>query len=248
MALVAAAESNNPDAIEAALQAGASVDEASSSSGATALMAAARAGHVASVTCLLSNGASATLHESTSGSTALMYAAASGHVECCALLLEFGANPIERDANLGSPLLCAVQHVDVLTLLLEHVSIDPLTLIPGADAADATGLTPLMAAARAGQRDAIFHLLSAGASVHAQDQLGATALHAAASSGHLDAAQALLQEGGARADARDVEGRLPVDVTTSQAMRDLLAAALDEQYEHWSEKSYDSAQDDRPWH
>ena len=45
-----------------------------------------------------------------------------------------------------------------------------------------------------------------------------------------------------------VEGRLPVDVTTSQAMRDLLAAALDEQYEHWSEKSYDSAQDDRPWH
>ena len=41
---------------------------------------------------------------------------------------------------------------------------------------------------------------------------------------------------------------MPLDVADGDALRAVLAGALDEQYEHWSEKSYDSGQDDRPWH
>ena len=60
-------------------------------------------------------------------------------------------------------------------------------------------------------------------------------------------ARALLRAG-ARADACDADGRLPIDVAADEHVRDELAAALDEQYEDFSEHSYDSAQDDRPWH
>ena len=105
----------------------------------------------------------------------------------------------------------------------------------------------LMAAAQAGQLDELRGLLEGGASVYTRDANGASALHAAAAGGQLHVAQALLAAG-ARADARDNDGAVPADVAASGELRELLAAALDEQYEEWSEKSYDSAQDDRPWH
>ena len=192
---------------------------------------------------LLQHGADAAAHDSTNGSTALILAAAQGHIECVtSLLAASGTSPAERDSEGRSPILYAARrgHVEILRLLLTAAPTE-------VDATDETGLTPLMAAAHAGQLDAVSELLQAAASVYTRDQTGATALHAehgaVASMWHRSCIQA-----GARSDARDEEGNLPVDVAEDAALRDMLSAALDEQYEHWSEKSYDSAQDDRPWH
>ena len=241
--LLDAAECGDSAAALSLLQSGASAS-AASSTGETALMKAARGGHPDVVQCLLSHGALAETRESINGSSALMLAAAAGHSACVAHLLAAHASPSETDANGRSPLLNAATngHDKALALLL-----GASTSASGADVADEAGRTPLIAAASAGALACVELCLAASASIYARDVTDATALHVAAQGGHLDVAHALLRAG-ARADVRDTEGNMPVDVATDDSMRDVLAAALDDQYEHFSEKSYDSAQDDRPWH
>jgi hypothetical protein len=63
------------------------------------------------------------------------------------------------------------------------------------DARDAEGLTPLVAAASAGQADAVKSLLARGAGVDATAADGRTALIAAAQSGKIETVQALIAAG-----------------------------------------------------
>ena len=109
------------------------------------------------------------------------------------------------------------------------------------------GFSLLHAAASKGHSALCCYLVEAGASVFARDATNNTALHLAASAGHAETCN-LLVRCGAQADAVNSEGCTPLDGAASDACRAILEAGLDEQYEHWSEKSYDSAQDDRPWH
>ena len=69
----------------------------------------------------------------------------------------------------------------------------------GADlqAGDAHGITPLMAAVRAGRADAASLLVERGAQVRARDKRGFTALHYAAQNGMNDTVQLLLDRGAA---------------------------------------------------
>lgn len=246
------------------LQEGASADECTPT-GVTALMKAVHAGNADLVQILLSNGADPTRCDDTNGSTALMLAAATGRADCAALLLQSGhVSPIEQDAEGRSPLQYAARraHPEVLRLLLaacasasssspsSAVSLSAAgaaALVANVDIADETGLTPLMAAAHAGALDSVEQLIHAGASLYARDCTGASPLHCAAWNGHAHVVQRLLAAG-ARADMRDDDGRLPMDVAGDASLRAMLEAALSEQYEHWSAKSYDSAADDRPWH
>jgi ankyrin repeat protein len=140
--------------------------------------------------------------------------------------------------------------------------------------ADESGLTPLMAAALAGHAAAVHSLCCAGAPITAKDGAGLTALHAACRSSSVDCVMELLRVG-ARTDVRDEAGLVPLDhldvaAPHYAALREALesartleeainsgaaddsgcvsaAAAVDYDSEY-SWKSYDSAQDDRPWH
>jgi ankyrin repeat protein len=204
------------------------------------------------VQMLIDSGADSSLCDGTSSTTALMLAAAAGHCECASAILKSrnsAALVTMVDCEGRSPLLYAARrgHTKVLRLLLDAL---PVERMYDADVADETGLTPLMAAAATGQLSALELLLQSGrASILATDSTGATALHAAAWGGHLDAVYALLHAG-ALVDARDSDGKTPLDHVSHDdpELQAALEAALDAEYECYSEKSYDSAQDDRPWH
>ena len=146
----------------------------------------------------------------------------------------------------AGPLLCAArqENVHMLHLLLCHVCESGTVSV---DSSDGTGDTALILCVRAGNMEGVEHCLSAGASVHARDAMGATPLHSAARGGHVAIANALLRYG-SQADSIDGDGHMPCDLATTDEIRCILEAARDELFEKWSEKSYDSAQDDRPWH
>ena len=155
----------------------------------------------------------------------------------------------KQDSEGRSALLYAARrgHVAIIHHLLDSLNEDATARINLVDLADETGLTPLMASALRGQHEALCLLLDAGATVGARDTTGMEALHAAASGGHRDCCETLLRSG-ARPDSLDGDGCMPAELAANDECRALLQSALDDLYEHWSEKSYDSAQDDRPWH
>jgi ankyrin repeat protein len=163
------------------------------------------------------------------------------------LLLERGANPNAQlkllqpyrdlgadrsaDAILGigtTPLIRAAKAGDApaIRLLLAHGA---LTDLP-----QATGVTPLMAAAgvntadidtrgRFKTQDQALHaarlLLDAGADVNARDMRGQTALHGAASRGYTELVQ-LLAERGADLRAADATGATPLDAANGRMRAD----------------------------
>lgn len=73
----------------------------------------------------------------------------------------------------------------------------------GVDAKDASGRTPLMVAAQAGNAEAVRTLAAANASIDAKDSSGNTALILAARAGKLDSIRALLDQGASINAAND---------------------------------------------
>jgi uncharacterized protein len=130
-------------------------------------------------------------------------------------LLTIGATPLVRAAKAGD--------TTAMRLLLQK----------GADihAATLDGITPLLAAAGVASRDsdtrgryktqkeavdAVTLLLDAGADVNGADNRGQTALHGAAFWGFNDLVRVLVARGAA-IDAKDRQGRTPIDSAMGRA-------------------------------
>jgi ankyrin repeat protein len=162
---------------------------ASISSGETALMTASRTGNLRVVQALLSHGATVNATEPSHNQTALMWAIAEQHPDIVQALLEHGADVKARSR---------VRHRTVQTgdRYGDQNSIKQISEI------DLGGFTPLLFAARVGDRASAEHLLRIGADVNDRAPNGASALVIAAHSGHGTVAQLLLDKG-ANANAAD---------------------------------------------
>lgn len=90
---------------------------------------------------------------------------------------------------------------------LGHLVVVQVLLQAGAevDAADSSGWTPLLRAARRGHVEVMNGLLAAGADINATDRLGWTSLLRAARNGDLEAVNSLLKAG-THVDAQNSEG------------------------------------------
>lgn len=100
-----------------------------------------------------------------------------------------------------------------------------LLLRKGADAnaADASGWTPLMLAVRGGRLPAVQALLDGGADAAAQNAAGATAAHLAAVNGRPEVCRCLAQRAPAALLVKNAEGKTPADVAKSPEVAALLA-------------------------
>ena len=124
--------------------------------------------------------------------------------EILGLLLRGGMNPDTKVEGIPWLILStyARDTEAVAALLRARVTVD---------AADPTGVTPLMIAARGGRRELLGMLLVAGADPNHRDSRGTTPLHLSAAAGRADLMKDLLA-GGARVDFRDDAGRSALDL------------------------------------
>jgi ankyrin repeat protein len=174
------------------------------------------------------------------GATALMHAALLGGPDVMRLLLDAGADPNAKNRRNATALLWAVTDAGAIRLLLEHgadpnirsiegrtplylastepagVDIVKMLLDKGADpnGKDLTGRTPLMAAASAGNTEAMRLLIAKGAKVNASMGSGSTAIINAAASRNLSAVQFLIEQG-ADVNSRTKRGGTALDIAAS---------------------------------
>ena len=173
-----ACENGSGEMVRALLAAGAD-PRAAFPSGETALMTAARAGAVDAVAALVAHGADVNARESIEGQTALMWAVSERHPEVVGLLIEAGA-----DVRARSRVRPVVTARSARTARRGAVAV-----------VHEGGFSPLLFAARSGDRDAARRLLAAGADPHDTAPDGASALVVAAHSGHGALAGVLLEAG-----------------------------------------------------
>jgi ankyrin repeat protein len=174
------------------------------------------------------------------GATALMHAALLSGPDVTRLLLDAGADPNAKNRRNATALLWAVTDAGAVRLLLEHgadpnirsiegrtplylastepagVDIVKMLLDKGADpnGKDLTGRTPLMAAASAGNTEAMRLLIAKGAKVNASMGSGSTAIINAAASRNLSAVQFLIEQG-ADVNSRTKRGGTALDIAAS---------------------------------
>lgn len=94
------------------------------------------------------------------------------------------------------------------------------------NAKDRHGHTPLINAAKEGQKDFILDLLHRGADLASTSLKGKTALHYAAANGHTEIAKMLIEKG-ADADFRDIEGHTPLMLAAIYGCNKTIQALLD---------------------
>lgn len=166
--------------IETLLKAGADPN-AAPLTGETPLMTAARVGNVKAVKLLLAHRADVNAKEISHGQTALMWAVARQHSEVVQVLIEAGADLHARSQVWRQLMLLCCQ-----TFIYDQG--DPVEVEQG-------GFTPLVFAARVGDRESARLLLAAGANVNDTTPVGSTALVVAAHSGHGALSEFLLDNG-----------------------------------------------------
>jgi ankyrin len=180
-ALALACENGSLPIVEKLLQAGADANS-KISSGETTLMMASRTGSTRVVQALLSHGANVNATEPSHNQTALMWAIAERHPDIVRTLLEHGADVQARSRVRRRTVQTGDRYGD-------QNRIKEITQV------DLGGFTPLLFAARVGDRASAEHLLRAGADVNDRAPNGASALVIAAHSGHGGVAQLLLDKG-----------------------------------------------------
>jgi ankyrin repeat protein len=94
------------------------------------------------------------------------------------------------------------------------------------NAKDRHGHTPLINAAKEGQKDFVQDLLHRGADLTASSDKGKTALHYAAANGHTEIVKMLLDKG-ADVDVRDREGHTPLMLAAIYGCNQTVQALLD---------------------
>ena len=180
-----ACTNGSADMVARLLEAGANPNVAPATGG-TPLMRAVRTGNADAVESLLTAGADVNASEGARGQNALMWAVTQHHPSVARMLIERGAD-LEARTSVSRQL--------VLTCCQENN-----TDGNGSIWIEQGGFTPLLFAARLGDRDAAGLLLAAGAHVDVATPGGTTALVVAAHSGH-GALAALLLENGADPNA-----------------------------------------------
>ncbi|KAL6863686.1 ankyrin repeat-containing domain protein [Trichoderma novae-zelandiae] len=150
------------------------------------------------------------------GRTALFIAAANGVTAIAALLIESGADIAIAANDKRTPLHMAVQHEDIVRLLLAQDA--------NVGAADVQGRTPLYLAAADGAADVAALLIVRGADVKTAAKDGRTALHVAVN--HKDIAEMLLGRG-ADINAVDVEGQTPLYLAATDGTAEVAALLMD---------------------
>jgi ankyrin repeat protein len=167
--------------VERLLTAGANAN-ALSAAGESPMMVAARSGSAEAVKALVARGANVNAREPIRGQTPLMWAVANRRSEVVRVLVEVGAdlnarsNVTPREWQTGS----------------RYVAYDDVRFVVKIEDG---GFTPLLFAARSGDRASAEVLLTAGAKVDDPAPTGATPLVVAAHSGHGDVAALFLERG-----------------------------------------------------
>ena len=171
--------------------------------GDTPLTSAVSGGSVDVTKLLLDRGAEVDSRDNLGG-TPLQVAATRGHISIVELLIKYGAD-VNISQNYGflngkTALHSAANRcrTDIVALLIKHGA--------NANATDATGLTPLMAAASSrGCIETVATLLANGADVNARSEGDTTALTWASEFGDKEVVEILLQAG-AKVRRRDIVG------------------------------------------
>jgi ankyrin repeat protein len=178
------------------------------------LFKAIRDGDRSTIQALLQRGADVNARDE-DRATALMHAAGDADLPMMKLLLEEGADVNATSKSGATALVWALHDVEKVKLLLNHGARDlDAALLGAADISGATpvlkllaehganlnssksGFTPLMAASRAGNLNAVRYLIDHGADVRARTKSGYTALFAALSwPGNAAVVQMLLEHG-----------------------------------------------------
>ncbi|CAE7556034.1 ANK3 [Symbiodinium sp. KB8] len=186
--LTCAVEKRSEEVVQALLDAGALVNETSSSLNITAFWKACMLGEVGLARLLLDHGADPAL-KSSSGASGALVAIEFGHEGIIDLLLEIGADIFEPRDD-GSTALGVAISWDQTALALRLLNL-------GADAqqASAGGWLPLHIAGEKGNVPVIKALLLAGAEVDMPGPQDETALWTACRGGNLEAAKVLHEAG-----------------------------------------------------
>jgi len=231
------------DVVEFLLARGAAINE-KTNDGLTPLHCAAMLGRTETATVLmqrLGRENPASDAKDGQGCTPLHYAAMAGSNDIVELLISNDANVNPRNVRGETPAYLAVlhNHQDTVRLLISkgvEVSSIHLAAYVGdlarvksftekgasAETRNESALTPLHAAAGAGQRKIAEFLISNGASVNAgavAEGLG-TALHYATDGGSKEVAKLLIQQG-ATVDARNKAEETPLHIASKRGYRDL---------------------------
>lgn len=170
--LILAAERGHVSSVALLIERGARVDRKSTEQWTPLVYAAAR-GQPQVARLLIGAGANVEVREPSGGYTPLMIAALLGQADLVAPLIDAGADVTARGDQTGSTALAVAAEssspssLDTMAELL--IGGSPL------EARDDSGATPLMAAAKANNTNAVNLLLSAGADPLAMDQAGNTA-------------------------------------------------------------------------
>ncbi len=226
-ALIAAANTNNFPAVQAAIDAGAYINHQSNDLKETALMIAARNQNIPMTKYLISKGCCVNF-ENIEKNTAVMIAALKGYLLIVQHLSQVpGVNLNAKEARGFTALMIAA--VKGYLPIIQH-----LTQVPGVDinAQDARGSTTLMIAAVKGYLPIVQHLTQVpGIDINAQTQLGNTALMLAAANGKLAITQHLLSKA-AIITLTNNEGRTAIAIAqnkraTNPPVYDPIIAALE---------------------
>ena len=174
-----ACANRHPESVKRLLEADANPN-AALRSGESVLMRCVYTGDVSAVRALLGHGADANYTEPSKGQTPLMWAATKSHPEVTRALLE-------HDAAVGARTATVRQ--------LHGTGMLSTTSPAGAEFFNTGGFTPLLFAARSGDRESARLLLDAGADLHETAADGNTPLVVATMSGHRRLAEFLLERG-----------------------------------------------------
>lgn len=250
-ALMAAAHAGHQEIVRILLENGASPDMRDGTYGTTALMLACANGHNECTQLLFSRDTTLANQQDLEGRNALLYAARRGHSSIVAMLCSAPEVCVDMADETGLTPLMAASQTNNLDAIRELIS-------GGASlhAEDTLGMNALHAACRAGAVEACNELLRLGARADAVDEDGLLPIDHCDPDGPryselcdmLLAAQRLL-------DAIAASGSSPAPPTSIALQQAGLEGPVsghphsdDDYWDNYSFKSYDSRQDDRPWH